>query len=507
MGNITTIQAADKEIHIHTDSSTVFTVMEYPMGTVFDQASALPVQFDLQKEREGCTLTLDRFDGQRDRLYAQFTVLADGEPLQGPSCVNSFGMAEWDYPYPTANTIKGLQIRMVADAVSLGVKHAALNVSQPVIMLSEPSDDTESFVSNGKTYYFRKSYMAQFDEKVKALSDNGIVVNLILLNSMKWDGLQAEPAIEAIVAHPHYDREGFISAFNTVTSQGLAYYIAFVAFLAQRYMAADAAHGRACGLIIGNEVDSQWVWGNAGRMTVEQYMAEYTVALRLAYLAARKYYKYARVYLSLDHFWTMRYLDDVLQSYSGKAVLDNLLDYCQAEGDFPWGLAHHPYPEDLNNPDFWHDNTAVCRMDTGRITFKNLEVLSTYFNEPALLYEGKQRPIILSEQGFNSKETDESEALQSAAYCLAYKKVQSIPQIESFILHAHVDNKDEFGLNLGIVRRNKQSEQDDEPGEPKPVYEAFKGIDGPDSARICKEARTYIGSDIWDDVLNNKECK
>ena len=55
-------------------------------------------------------------------------------------------------------------------------------------------------------------------------------------------------------------------------------------------------------MIIGNEVDSQYVWGNSGEMTVEDYTLEYTTAMRIAWISARKHYANFRVYVSLDHF-------------------------------------------------------------------------------------------------------------------------------------------------------------------------------------------------------------
>ena len=90
-------------------------------------------------------------------------------------------------------------------------------------------------------------------------------------------------------------------------------------------------------------------------------------------------------------------------------------------------------------------------MDTRRITFKNLEMLPYYFNRKELLFDGKQRHIILSEQGFNTRGEPDGELWQAAGYCYAYYKIARIPGIDSFILHRQVDYRDE-GINLGIIR-------------------------------------------------------
>ncbi len=87
--------------------------------------------------------------------------------------------------------------------------------------------------------------------------------------------------------------------------------------------------------------------------------------------------------------------------------------------------------------------------------------------------------------------------MQAAAYALAYWKVLHTPGIESFILHAHVDNRDEFDLNLGIWRRDKRAESANEPGTPKPVYAIFRDIDGERQAEIFQWAKGVVGEENW----------
>lgn len=165
--------------------------------------------------------------------------------------------------------------------------------------------------------------------------------------------------------------------------------------------------------------------------------------------------------------------------YGARELLSCINKLCKAEGDFFWNIAHHPYPQDLSRPDFWNDDTATDDDDTVRITFKNLHVLAEFLYREENLFEGTRRRVILSEQGFNSKRTPESEILQAAAYGRAYHEVMKIPEIDSFILHAHHDNRYEFGLNLGLWRRR---EEGDGMEAPKPIYYLFKMIDQKDDA-------------------------
>ena len=186
-----------------------------------------------------------------------------------------------------------------------------------------------------------------------------------------------------------------------------------------------------------------------------------------------------RVYISLDHFWTGKFSE---RDYGGKYILENLNSEYLSEGQVPWNVAHHPYPENLAFPDFWNDKTATDDVETTkRITFKNLELLAEFLYKEEMLCNGERRRIILSEQGFNSHWTPESEILQACAYGRAYKKIMQIPEIDSFILHAHGDNKAEFGLNLGLWRRDRNEQK---LAEPKPIYHVFKAIDKKDEKGV-----------------------
>jgi hypothetical protein len=468
----------------------------------FDLATRPPIT-SLDLPSGEFSLSIPRFDGARDRLYQRFDLAVgtgNTDLASGVCYVTGLPAALADYPYPSSPTIKGLQVNMIEDALRLGVGHAALNLNLGTILRPGPGPDMIPYAMDGKTYYFDGAYLAKFDERVKTLSDHGIVVTLILLNALRWDNVDIHPELRKALVHPGYhsvDDFTSISAFNLTNTESLDIYKAFIEFVAARYTRPDQAFGRACGYIIGNEVDSQFMWGNAGEMPVEQYVREYSLAMRTAFYAARKQYAQARVYVSLDHLWTRAFQHKPLRWYKGRDILDGLNAIFTAEGNFDWSLAYHPYPEDLAHADFWHDKTATRSFDTKRITFKNIEILGQYLAQPHYLYEGKLRHIILSEQGFHSDENAESEKLQAAAYAYAFWKVSHIPAIDSFILHAHVDNRDEFNLNLGIWRRDKNSPSGNAPGTPKPVYEVFKGIDGPECEKFFEEAKQVVGKRNW----------
>jgi len=433
------------------------------------------------------TVTVDRYACDRDGLCFSYALMIDEEIVDGVQYVTDIEESDRTFPYPEVDTKKGLQVVDYADAKELGVRHSAINVNEgDFLMPAYDEGNTIEFEHDGRTFYFRKSHVEKMDETFVGLSEIGCVITFILLNSPRWK-CDIDPDFWEIIKHPAYtgkaeDGTGLISAFNLVTEEGLAYYRAFIAFLVDRYTREDMAHGRVVGMTVGNEVDAGYMWCNSGEMCMEWYMREYATALRVTWQTAADIYANMRVYISIDHFWTASADDNQpLRYYKTRDMLVYLNEIATAEGQIPWHIAHHPYPEDLNFPDFWNDKAATPDDDAPIITFKNLEVLARFIYRPDMLYRGERRRIILSEQGFNSHWTPESEVLQACAYGRAYRKVMEIPEIDSFILHAHHDNAFEFGLNLGLWRRKKEG-----PGmeAPKPMYYVFKAIDQKDERGV-----------------------
>ncbi|MCE5259944.1 MAG: DUF5722 domain-containing protein, partial [Chloroflexi bacterium] len=392
-----------------------------------------------------------RYDGARDRLTSRFTVWsADGrQQAEGVCYVTDFAADAhaWSYPYPQAPSKKGTHVHG-PDAKALGVCHATMNVNLCELFSAAPAGDTFPYEYNGNTFFLRKAVAESYDKTIMAYYQDKTNLSLILLASPKLFGADNNPLLNSLVLHPGYNPEGFISAFNMESEDGIAYYGAFLDYLAARYMRADAQFGRITGFIISNEVDAQWNWGNAGEMPVEQYVKEYTGALRLAWQAAQKYWSEGRAYISLTHYFNLAAEPArPLAYYKGRDVLEHLNQYALADGNFGWNVAYHPYCESFYAPDFWNDRSATFDFTTPRITFKNIEVLPAYLAQEHLRYRGQPRRIIFSEQGFNTWDAH-SEEIGFAAYCLAYKKIEKQPSIEAFMYHAYADNKFEFGLNL-----------------------------------------------------------
>lgn len=453
-------------------------------------------------------LILPRFEGAHDRLYSEFEVSAGGETAGGPRFVTDFAedVPGNKGPYPQPDTIKTLY-GTDEDIVDLGLKQTLRNINLPALLTLDADADVIPYEHDGKTYYFLREKIEQLDQDMLRADKHNMPVTMILLNSPKLFESHKEKALLDQCLHPGYDwnsPDAYISAFNMRTPEGQGLYRAFVEFLAERYTRADRKYGRVAGAIISNEINSQYVWGNAGEMSVEDYTKEYLWAMRQAWLCGKKHCAHFRVYVSLDQHWCGSHNPRHPQRYyHGRKVIECLAAHEKESGEFPWNVAYHPYPEDLRWPDFWNDRAPDFTFSTRKITFKNMEVLEAYLSQTHLLYRGQPRRIIFSEQGFNSHSgdlRDYTEQMAQAGYVLAYLKARQMKTVDMLMHHAYVDNPHEFGLNLGIRRYDPNAPR--HAGEKKPIWYAVADMDTEREAERIRQAREFIGGFLFDYLLN-----
>jgi hypothetical protein len=452
------------------------------------------------------SVQLPRFDGPRDRLFSSFLALREdpGGALT-PLGTNRFvedqtGISVFNAPFPDAASKKGLQVQMVDDALALGIKHAALNVNFSQMIDLGGNTNNPVWLVDGQPVRMQRGYIESLDREIRPLTDAGVVVSLILLAYQSGD-----PALNRVLLHPAYDKAApnRLGAFNTATTEGVLHFKACIEFLADRFGDPNVYHGRVANFILGNEVNSHWFWANMGRVSMETFAEDYLRTARIANTALRKISSSARLYLSLEHHWNIRYPGgDAGQAFAGRPFLDYFNHRAREQGDFDWHLAFHPYPENLFEPRTWKDTSATTNDNTPRITFKNLELLPRYLHRPEMLFRGQPRRIILSEQGFHTPDKPEGELWQAAGYAYAYYKTARIQEIDSFILHRHVDHGAEGGLNLGLWTRNKNSRSAAEPAKKKMSYEVFKAADTPDWERTFEFALPVIGIRRWEEILS-----
>ena len=410
-------------------------------------------------------------------------------------------------PFPEPGSKKGLQVQMVDDAIALGIRHATLNVSLGALFHSTGSNTaatpptplppgTLRHECGGHTNFLNAAYVAGLDRQIKPMADAGIVVYLILLAYPSKDAQK-----DAQLLHPNRRPDGkfTIAAFNTAAEDGLRLYRALIGFLAERYSGAHPEHGRVWGYIVGNEVNSHWLWYNLGTASLETVAGEYEKAVRATHFTVRRHSAHARTYLSLDHHWNASMPGiSAQEACKGRDLLDTVARIVRERGDFEWHLAYHPYPDDLGNPRTWLDKAALPHDDSPHVTFKNLEVACAHLARPELLWQGAPRRIILSEQGIHCLATPEGEALQAAGFAYAWEKVARQPGIDALIWHRHVDHAHEGGLRLGLWENQPGSIAT--PGRPRAIHGLFARAGTQDWENAARPYLPTTGLKSWGDL-------
>lgn len=441
-------------------------------------------------------ILLPRWAGGRDRIDSRFVAIAGNTVVGTPRYVTGLTQISRDTePFPQADSRKGLQVQMLDDAIALKIRHATLNVNLAGMVDVHHNSGSLVWESNGQQFHFHPSVVRSFDRQIRTLTDANVHVYLILLNYIHGD-----PAVDAVMRHPDSPKKprNGISAFNIVTQEGTAWYRAAIDFLAHRYSGPDHRHGRVVGYIVGNEVNSHSYWHAQGSAEPNVVIEQYHRMLRVAHTAVRRASASARIYVSLDHFWTGRIGNDPLEAFGGKLLLDELAKMSKEGGDFDWHVAHHPYPENLFEPRSWLDRSPLNSAESPRITFKNLNQLTEYLQRDEMLSAGQPRRVILSEQGFHSPAAGDGQKQQAAGFCYAWIKVRNLDGIDAFILHRHVDHAHEGGLNLGLWTR--QNDSIASPFEKKQLYDVFRLADTDEWEQAFEFALSEIGIAAWTDL-------
>jgi hypothetical protein len=463
---------------------------------------------EVKSAKDGFVLNVPRKrqrDGlDHDRLTSRWQLVkksaAGIEPLSHAHYADEVASRAPELPAAKPKSKKGLggwnAGRIPDELQELGISSVTVNVMIHSLVSREPHPDTTPFTWQGHTYHAREKALADLDATFLEARKHGAMVSAILLvaNPAK----DANPVVR-VIGHPDATPEGIFAMPNVTSPDGIALYGAILNLMADRWSRPDGKHGRVHHWIMHNEVDAGWVWTNAGDKSALDYMDLYQRSLRLMDLIARQYDPNSRAFASLTHHWAEK---GEAKWYGSKPLLELLVKFTQAEGDFPWALAYHPYPQDLTNPRTWEDGQATFSFGTAKITPKNLEVLDAWMKQPAMRYRGMVRPVHCSENGFNSRDYSGKQLTdQAAGMALAWKKVQALSSIEAWQYHNWIDNRHEGGLRIGLRKFP------DEPGDPlgkKPIWHLYQALGTPAEDKACAPYLPVVGVDSWESAIHRE---
>ena len=436
------------------------------------------------------------------RLYSRFvTAVRVGDSyraISGPIYItNPEVVADYTKEYPNAMSKKGLLIEldMIQDAMSLGVKHTTINIPYHHMI-----GGNLEYKYNGKTYHFNEELIASYDKMVSTFSNKSIVVTAILLNG--WNDAYPElheAGLENTSTANYY-------GFNVSTKEGYETTRALLSFMAERYSGENSDYGRISNWIIGNEVNNNKDWNYVGPMDIQSYTKLYEKAFRVAYTAIKSQSKNARVFFSTDYEWNKT---NTNLRYAAKDFVDLFNAGICAEGNIDWGLAYHPYPHPLTEPEFWDDDQTGMVTDSADspiINIKNLTVLTDYFQRSEMLSPtGNVRHIILSEEGFTAMSATRGPVFmeQAAAYAYAYFLVDANPYIDAFILNRQVDAVSEYNASCAFGLWTVDTSRTDKVVAvfSRSLHQVFKYIDTKKALKYTEFAKDIIGINSWSEVI------
>ena len=447
------------------------------------------------------------FGSTSDRLYSKFVLASfDGTSYKAISephyITNPEAVAKNTEAFKTPLTKKGLNIEidMLDDAFDLGVKHVTTNIAFSQIM-----GTGIDYEYDGKTYHFNKAIVEDYDRTISALSNKGMTVTVIILND--WNDSRPD----LIYPGTKKSSNAFYYMFNAANQAGYEQTRAIAAFLADHYSGKNPDYGKVSNWIIGNEINNQqWNY-----MDLTNYVKAYQKAFRVFYTAIKSTNANDRVYFSLDYNW-MNEIDGKVK-YGGKEIVDSFNSIANNQGQMDWGLAYHPYPCPMTEPEFWDDpqSTGLFTNDFNSpvINFANLNVLTDYFNQEALKApSGNVRHIILTEQGFTSYSPTRGNIpeIQAAAYAYSYYIVDSNPYIDAYTVSRQVDAPSEAkqGLKFGLWECDMNQPDKIVATKRKKIWQVFRDIDKKNSTLEASEfAKSIIGINKWSDVIPNFKWK
>jgi len=471
---LTTVQIDTNSITLAGHSPRPFRVVGISPAIPSHQASTEHYETEGTSDVDGnFSLTLPRADPatERDRSLWRWRI----SDVQG----NWLSAASWPTQYNpaivrplhrlTAPSIKGIggvpAIHHSDHPIfELGVHHATINLVLNSLIRDTPIPNWIPWQFDQQTFYINERQLKNHDATIRHLSDRDVIVSAILLVG---NGRDADGNPHSLMTHPEADSRGIYSLPNVTTDPSSQLYSAALYLMAERWSRTDGSNGRISNWIMHNEIDQAATWTNMGSQPLSRYLETYMRSARLMHHTARLFDPHSRVFISLTHHWAKK------SSGSGTYVVRDMLELFaemgRIAGDFPWGVAYHPYPRDLRNPDAWNDQGITNEWDTPYIVPKNLNVLPAFLNQSHLLYAGQPRGILFSEQGFNSPTLSiEDQRRQAAGLIYMFRQMKGMPTVEAFHLHRYQDMPDaEGGLRLGLLT---------ETGDRKLAWEVYQAI-------------------------------
>lgn len=426
-------------------------IVEYPpWHSIGGLESGIPLKASLVGTDDGWQLSVPRRSEGRDRLHSGWRIFYEKGSLAKFISARRYA-TQID---PVASRVPtemlrpanqkgmgGLMPNGPLDELNeLGVTAITVNLPLGGFLVANKGPGNRRLDVPGEPLYFNSKVFARYDKMIGWASKHQVVVTAILL-------IQVPPKArdKHVLVHPE-NTAGPYSMPDLATERGAIAYSQVLEEVAKHYSNPDGPQGVVTNWMAHNEVDYHTVWTNMGLQPREVLTETYYRSMRAIYNAVRQYNPHARVFTSTTHHWTVPD-NGVGDRLAPREFYKTLQQYSILEGDFAWGVGHHPYAQSLLAETAWQDKDAVNKDSTKIITMQNIGVLGRFLEDRSMLdSQRKPRPVLLSEQGYHSKTYgDQDQANQAASVAYAMKVIRSMPFVESFHYHRWIDHPKEGG--------------------------------------------------------------
>lgn len=377
------------------------------------------------------------------------------------------------------------------DALGLGFGVFGIIINQMVQGKKIAATDVE-YVYGGYKYFMSGPQTTEVSRVINAYNSRDMQVNTYI--QCYPEDYSRDTDMDPIVRHPDC-KAGYQCAFNIETPAAVNAYAAFMTYIGQNW------GDLLMNYYIHNEVNAPDQWCNMGHNPPEGYVIDYYLkSMHLVWNIIRQYNQNISTGITLTHHWNKAPAGEI----PGKLMVDQLLQDSKAEGDWPWSLSYHPYPSNLNVPQFWSKDGSKATYQastTPQITMNNLEVLQYWAEQPENMYKGEMRRVFCTEQGTNSPSYSNSDLrLQAAGAAWFWVKVNRLSAIKGAAWHAHADQRHEFGLRIGLRR---YPDDETQPYGRKTVWNVWRLAGTPNEEKAFQTYLNDIGVDSWDNIFKN----
>jgi len=416
-----------------------------------------------------------------------YKMISDVKSLENPEMMASMTESYLGYyENKDITSKKGIQGEHAAYTSDLAVQHVLLNMDMAKLISTGAKLGFIPYSYKGKTYYF--SDLNAYKNTIYSLNGWGLEnpysahrkhVTVVLLMSWQEElSYLIHPAARVKGAGHYY-------ALNMQESEARDTFEALFCYLGETF---GTNKTRISSWTLGNEVNCCKAWNYSGNMALADCVKNYAEAFQLLYQGVKRTASTSKVFLSLDHSWNA-----ANSGHSGKSFLDEFASYMNKTAPkMQWNVNYHPYSQPLSKRDFWADNVNTTdSISTKYISMKNIQVLTDYLSNLEVHYgkaNGSIR-VILGELGFSAADNGE-EAMQAAALGYGYYIALFNSRIDSYLIRAYQDAKEETAEGLYFGLRYRSDEQ-------KASYDLYKKIDSSASVQVMEAYRPLIGVSSW----------